>query len=324
MLGFEYRKTSILATCVALGSGCFYGAAGETGKESHVNVTTERGVMKTGNESASNLAARYAITISNFANLLGVLASPGVMAKAKDLPSREHLLRHIDDYIAAVDAWEAMKNSGHMPFELNGKPLEFVPHGHELRKLCENWTPSAEVPKDIMDTARAMLAAMGFSEPPGGWDEFEGYPAQPPPEPESPDPRPPPTAAELAAQPDIVRVNAALVWCQYLASPKMVAKISPADLRRPALSHIDTLLASVRPVRSNRASTRARWIFVIHELEALRALCDAWDGSAPPTEQIRKAALELLMHFENAKNPDEYLSFDENVEPFYLQTPQSP
>ncbi|WP_434042440.1 MULTISPECIES: hypothetical protein [Sorangium] len=48
-----------------------------------------------------------------------------------------------------------------------------------------------------------------------------------PPEQEDQDPRPPPTEAELPAIPNTATFAAALVWCGYLASPKMVAKIPP-------------------------------------------------------------------------------------------------
>ncbi|KYF61398.1 hypothetical protein BE11_42385 [Sorangium cellulosum] len=111
------------------------------------------------------------------------------------------------------------------------------------------------------------------------------------------------------------------MWCGYLASPKMVAKILPADLRRPALGHIDSLLATFRPVRRNQPETRAGWLVLLERLESFRALCEAWDGTAAPPMPLQEAARAVLMHLNHKSSPEEYEALDEEVSPFYLELP---
>lgn len=90
------------------------------------------------------------------------------MRKVRQMPSREHVLEHWDGLQSLVD-WEARRT-----LEGGRQLSEIGPPVNRLRALCESWTPSADVPSEIQRAARDLLAAFGMTEPPEGWDRFEG------------------------------------------------------------------------------------------------------------------------------------------------------
>ncbi|WP_437808128.1 hypothetical protein [Sorangium sp. So ce1078] len=266
-------------------------------------------------DDASKRAARVAHLVSRALNLAGLLASSRAARKAGAMPSREHVLGLLSELLTVI-------GQGPEPgLSAGGRPLDIVPQVERLLALCQGWSPSAEIPAEIQRAARDVLALFAVPEPPGGWDGWEGAPPEAPPGPEDPDPGLPPTVAELAAMPDTITFAAAIVWCGYLASPKMVAKIPPADLRRPALAHIDSLLATFRPVRRNHPETRAWWRALLERLQSFRALCEAWDGTEAPPLGLQEAARAVLMQLNHTSSSEELEALDEEVNPFYLRSP---
>jgi hypothetical protein len=140
-------------------------------------------------EDPSQIAASFAAGLMNLINLLGYIASPRLVIKAQQMPSREHFLEHIDQYLEVVErARQSPDNPGTKTL------MAAEPYARKLRELCEGWEPSPDVPVDIVQTARTLLAIKGIPEPPGGWDQFEGWPDEPPAdaglEPSSFEPRP--------------------------------------------------------------------------------------------------------------------------------------
>ncbi|WP_437591251.1 hypothetical protein [Sorangium sp. So ce1000] len=249
-------------------------------------------------------------------NYAGVLAAPRAAHGLGAAPSREELLGLLDRFIA-LNGEESRVTIG------DGRPIhEITAHARMLHALCDTWTPSPDVPTAIQQAARSLLAAFGIPEPPGGWDELEA-PPEIPPEPEDPDPRPPPTEAELAARPHPFAFGVAIGWCQYLGSPRMVAKIPPADLRFPALGHLDNMLALFRTARSKNAEGRAYFATLIQRLETLRALCEAWEGAEAPPARLQEVARAIHMQMQHKSDPCEYDAFEEDVDPVFLTIPKA-
>ncbi len=117
--------------------------------------------------------SRLAAAIAYFMNLMGLLASPRIVAKTEQWPSREHLLEHADMFLSfASGADEATVSSAGRPIDLEG----ILPHASKLRASLETWTPGPAVPPELQASARALLQAFGVPEPPEGWDQFEGGP----------------------------------------------------------------------------------------------------------------------------------------------------
>ncbi|KYG07018.1 hypothetical protein BE21_31540 [Sorangium cellulosum] len=248
-------------------------------------------------------------------NYAGVLAAPRAAQRLGAAPSREELLALLDRFIA-------LNGEGSRVTIGDGRPIhEVTARARTLRALCDTWTPSPEVPIAIQQAARSLIAALGFPEPPEGWDGLEA-PPEVPPEPEEPAPRPPPTEEELAARPHPFAFGVALQWCRYLASPRMVAKIPPVDLRFPALGHLDNLLALFRTARGKSAEARAFDATLIDRLETLRVLCEAWDGAEAPPARVQEVARAVHMQLYHKSDPHEYDAFEEDVDPVYLTIPR--
>jgi hypothetical protein len=147
-------------------------------------------------EDSSKFAAKYAVALASFINLIGWLASPRLVAKAQQRPPREHLLEHTDQYLALLEhAKQSPENPG------NQSMIAAEPDARKLRDLVQSWEPSTDVPPEITQTARAFLAAYGIPDPPGGWDAFEGWPDEPAAntEAETPSPKPQPSLRQLYA-----------------------------------------------------------------------------------------------------------------------------
>lgn len=256
-------------------------------------------------------------------NLLALFASPRVVARILaergELPTPELVIEHLEALVETAPG---------STFEVSGSPRrafsEVVPTIRAVQRLFEGWDRSEGVSLELQEGARQLLQVLDVPTPPCGWDDYEGPPPKALPEPEDPDPRPPPTEAELAARPDVVRFHAATMWFQYLASPKMVAKIPSAALRRPALGHIDNFLASFRPLRSTLAQNRAKWLALIERLEDLRALCEAWDGVEALPAPVQETVREVLRLSGRSDTQEAYEAFEDDVNPVYLEPPESP
>ncbi|MGK3991098.1 hypothetical protein WME99_49075 [Sorangium sp. So ce136] len=114
---------------------------------------------------ASKKAARLAQAVAGVVNIAGALASPSLWAKATSWPSREHVVEHVDQLLSAFGA------------ELDQQ--RFAAPARKLRALLSAWEPGPEIPTDVSEAARELLAALGIEEPPGGWDAPEGPPERP-------------------------------------------------------------------------------------------------------------------------------------------------
>lgn len=261
--------------------------------------------------------AAQARAIAGAFNLLALLASPRVCARLTArgavLPSPKHVAEHLEELINALDGATFGPAS-----PKNGR--EVLPSLRALQRIALEGD-GRTVALDLQEGARMLLETMGIPEPPEGWDQFEG-PAPTEPEPLDPDPRPPPTAEEVAATPDIVRMTRALGWCMVVASPKMIAKIPAAALHRPALAHVDCLLAAYRPRRDNDAKGRAQLLSLIDTVERLRELCERWDGHEAPSREIQRSAQVVLGHGNPDQTPEKCEAFDGDVDPAWLLLPR--
>ncbi|WP_437969503.1 hypothetical protein WMF04_09460 [Sorangium sp. So ce260] len=114
---------------------------------------------------ASRKAAQLAQAVAGAVNIAGELASPPFWAEATSWPSREHLVEHVDRLLSAFGT------------ELDQQ--KFAAPARRLRALLSAWEPGPEIPADISEAARELLAALGIQEPPGGWDAPEGPPEGP-------------------------------------------------------------------------------------------------------------------------------------------------
>ena len=76
----------------------------------------------------------------------------------------------LDDYLRVLRDHRDVFDDTDGPMGRNVDPL-----AHRLRELVETWTPSRDVPIDILLAARAMIEAMGLAPPSGGWDELDRF-----------------------------------------------------------------------------------------------------------------------------------------------------
>ena len=111
-------------------------------------------------------AARAAQTVMYAMNLAALLASPRVLRKATEVPSREHLLEHLDGLLELLST-----GSLSSPLVDNAATREAATR---LRAACAKWPLGPEASTDMQRAARALLAAFGVPEPLNGWDNFEG------------------------------------------------------------------------------------------------------------------------------------------------------
>lgn len=117
--------------------------------------------------STADIAAHMAMVTMQFINMVAFLASPRVVAASGGVPPREHLLSHIDEFVAALPSLGAPGDQARSDVLLLACAL---------RDLVREWMPDSVspcVPPLVQEGARALLRAQGIPEPPGGWDHFE-------------------------------------------------------------------------------------------------------------------------------------------------------
>lgn len=101
-------------------------------------------------------------------------AFPKLRAKATGAPPREHILHHLDAYLPI-----AQKNDTAEPGPQPKKTMSWV-HAVRLRELFSDWTPSLEVPPEIVLESRRFLAGLGFPDPQDEvWDTWDGSEEEP-------------------------------------------------------------------------------------------------------------------------------------------------
>jgi hypothetical protein len=102
-------------------------------------------------------------------------ASPRIVAKADGVPTREHVLEHLDAYLPVA---RKMRRGGGP----DSRPVpEMATHAERLRELFSEWTPSLlDIPPEVVQESRNFLAALGVLGPEEGWDAYEGPPEDAP------------------------------------------------------------------------------------------------------------------------------------------------
>jgi len=261
-------------------------------------------------EEEAQRASKAAQAAWHMLNLAGALASPRVLERIGQPPSRDELLERLDDFSEVMAGASGDDNEGARAAVMR------------LRTACADWIPGSEAPPNVRQGARSLLAAFGIPEPPEGWDAFEGPSPEPARKPEDPDPRPLPTLGELEARPDIFRVALAIEWCRCMASRKMTAKIAPALLQRPALDHIGTLIASFGPVRIHDAGRRAPFLTLLYDLEEMRRLAEGWSGAASPVPELQERARSVLVFLKVATSAEACEAFEDDIPGAYVEPPR--
>lgn len=120
-------------------------------------------------EDTADRQAEFKSFMASFMCLLDMmvlLASPKLVAKIGSLPDREHVLRHLDDYMHVAAEWERK-------YDGSSRRITTA-HARKLRDVFSTWVPSTDVPAEVVQAARALLAEFGM-EPDEGWDNFEGF-----------------------------------------------------------------------------------------------------------------------------------------------------
>lgn len=225
----------------------------------------------------SSLAAEMAQVTMCFINTMGLLASPRIIAKAPTLPSREHILEHIEDFLGVLTraSHSAQTSEG-------GTWRDSEPHVSRLRELFREWAPDQGISPEIVLTARKCLLAFGVSEPPGGWDLFEGA------EDDSP-------SAESRAV-DTTPVGEALTvawrfisWVSIFVIPGFLAAHDPGELRAEVLQCIDRYLDVIDLLRDypvqNQDDERGLLRLEPYALK-LRVLLREWMPDQPVSSEI--------------------------------------
>ena len=114
----------------------------------------------------------FMMSVMCLLDIMTFLASPRLAARGASLPTREHILEHLDAYLPVAEEWQR---------EYDGSTRRITTaHARKLREFFSTWTPSVGVPADVVQGARAFLAEFGM-EPDEGWDAFEGPLAESPP-----------------------------------------------------------------------------------------------------------------------------------------------
>lgn len=112
--------------------------------------------------------AQFKDFMTSFMRLLDMMvffASPRLAASGVSLPSREHILRHLDAYLPVAAEWERK-------YDGSTRRITTAP-AQRLRVRFSTWTPTVDIPADIVQEARTFLDEFGM-EPEEGWDAFEG------------------------------------------------------------------------------------------------------------------------------------------------------
>lgn len=120
-------------------------------------MTTDGG----GNQRSDFLGAWH------FLNWLLVLACPRMFHRMARRPTREHLLKLVDDYLPYARSERQQRSWKHgSRFEVDRERRQML--AARLRELFTRWSP-LELSPEITEAARALLDTEGNDPPPGGW-----------------------------------------------------------------------------------------------------------------------------------------------------------
>ncbi|UQA60221.1 hypothetical protein [Polyangium aurulentum] len=137
---------------------------------------------KTLQEEALKRAQVLVVASVGVINLATGLAAPRILGGVERMPPKVEMVHAVDVYLAHLQLMERTS------LEETEEPARI------LRAKLQAWTPSRDVPTDIVQAARALLRAFGIIEPPQGWDKFVRAPA--------------PDAPALASLPQVRRIEA--------------------------------------------------------------------------------------------------------------------
>jgi hypothetical protein len=184
----------------------------------------------------SSLAAEMAQVTMCFINLMGFFASPRVIAKAPTLPSREHILKHIEDFIGVL------ASASHSTQPNDGSTWRnSEPHVPRLREFFREWVPEQGISPEVIQIARTCLLAFGVSKPPEGWDGFEGAEDEVP-------------IARSRATPVGEALAVAwrfISWASIFVIPAFLAAHDPGELRAELLQRIARYLEALELLRDH-------------------------------------------------------------------------
>jgi hypothetical protein len=109
---------------------------------------------------------------------LHVLASPRVFYQMTRKPTREHMLSVYARYLPYAQSRRArVDQQGY--FVTRGDEELREKLSNRIRELFETWNPP-DLPKELTDAARALLAAECIEPPECGWDNVQVDPNYPP------------------------------------------------------------------------------------------------------------------------------------------------
>lgn len=183
----------------------------------------------------SALAAEMARATMCFINLMGVFASPRIIAKTPALPAREHIIDHIEDFLGVLARTSPSAQPSNEDSWRNSEP-----HVLRLRELLRNWVPEQGISPEVINTARTCLLTLGVDEPPEGWDAFEGIEDQAP------------TAKTTTPVGDALAVAWRFVnWASIFVIPAFLAAHNPEELRTELLQRIDKYLEVIDRLRDH-------------------------------------------------------------------------
>jgi len=228
-------------------------------------------------EDLSSRAAEMARGTMCFINTMGFLASPRLIAKAPTLPSREHILEHIDSFVRVLASAASSTQTSE-----GGTWRDSEPHVLRLRELFRKWMPERGLSPEIIQTARKCLLALGVSEPPEGWDVFENT--------EDDSPITDSRAAETTPVREALAVSWRFInWASIFVIPAFLACHDPEELRAELLQRIGRYLEIIDLVRDHPVQRHddERGLLGLEAFALkLRTLLQAWNRDQPVPSEI--------------------------------------
>lgn len=83
---------------------------------------------------------------------------------------RDEVLEHLTVHLKLAENLRQ-----HPVSETNRRIVASAPHAVKLRDLFLQWSPTLDVPAEVIGAVRDLFEGLGIREPPEGWDRFEGF-----------------------------------------------------------------------------------------------------------------------------------------------------